>query len=652
MTSLGFDLAGDNQPLPRVNYPMLVAAGRNYMWAEYVRGIRIIPGADAHRAAMRAAGGLSAGYVNISHGDTAGQMRLFLKLAAVGELPDMLDAEESTLTEADLRAACDEHDRSGRAMVIYTGYWAWLKIVPLAARAYYKKYKLVIGSYPNDTPANQPVPMDPASVLRRSTPPAAFPKLPGPWLPDDLFSHQYTGQGSAPGYAGLLDLHQPGPAFTSGEQPMTNTSTGVLVGFHTQGNSSAVPIAADYAAASVRIPIMLADEDGGKAIDTQNTVKTRVTRLQFAESGDDHDFEGGGSGRLGWSEEKKLRYLAGIEHMLTVRLGIGELNAATHLQLGSNEWDAQDVGEWLATFDLLARVVDKVNEVSSRLQATKGLAHPLRLALPAFNAGTPKTWAMYQAISQHPIWRKLAAQGGAILFHEGIAFDQPFDWGANMPVEPGAPQVDGAGLVNMRAYNLLHLLKLEGIEIDWAVGEWYDGRKRADDIEARIDNMIRMDRLLAPSAWARRCLGYCTYELTNDPGSPWWEQDFTAIWRHPRWKAHCISVKDRVNGPTGDTIMADIKAAQAAIAAAQTQLNTALTALSDAPTWTVGDVVLATVDPFNLYSSPAATTPAAVRHNYQTTDQHVLAVSADGKRLKVFANPEFWVNVADVKLKV
>jgi len=493
--------------------------------------------ATAHLQAAAAAGVPSISCYHWLGGGGAKECRYFLSFLPAGAMWAMVDVEDPRATAVSLAEFCawwDAHET--RTLVLYGNNQLAAFV---EARPELRKYQVWYAAYPTFP--------NPCTV-----PPFDKPRNVPASIAGQVIAWQYAGDnGRLPPYAGAIDLDiwYSVPGVTS---PMTSPSTGCLIGFHTQGNSDAVPIAADYAAAGARIAIMLSDEDGGKAIDTQNTVKTRITRLQFVEAGDDHDFEGGGAGRLGWSEEKVNRYLAGIENMLTVRLGIGELNAATHLQLGCNEWDAQDVGEWLRTFDILARVVDKVNEVSARLIATKGLAHPLRLAPPAFNAGTPKTWAMYQAIAAHPIWPKLAAQGGCILFHEGIGFSQPFDWGENMPVEPGAPQVAGAGLVNFRAYNLLDLLAQRGLEIDWAVGEWYDGRKRADDVEARVDNLIRHDRLLAGSKWARRCLGYCTYELTNDPQSPWWEQDATQIWKHPRWKAYCVSVKDRINGMEND----------------------------------------------------------------------------------------------------
>jgi hypothetical protein len=374
------------------------------------------------------------------------------------------------------------------------------------------------------------------------------------------------------------------PVDVSREKEST-VSTGVLVGFHTQGDSDAVNIAAEYAAAGVKIPIMLADEDGGKAIDTQNTVKVRVTRLQFLEEGPDADFEGGGSGRLGWSEEKKLRYLAGIEYMLTVRLGIGELNAATHLQLGCNEWEAQTIEEWIATLNLMLRVVEKVKEISDRLMATKGLIHPLRLMLPIFNAGSPKSWDMYVVIAEHPIWPRMAELGYAIGEHEGIRFGDPFDYLHGVPVSEGAPLPPDGGCLNFRIDTLLMLLWQKGIRIAYATLEWYDGRYLRDNdvdnqLEKRVDNLIDLDRHLATMGgpWHVLHLGTCTYQLAPNPENKWHQQDFTPIWKHPRWKAYCISVKDRING---DTTMADIATARAQIAAARASLDKAEAALAD-----------------------------------------------------------------------
>jgi len=285
---------------------------------------------------------------------------------------------------------------------------------------------------------------------------------------------------------------------------------------------------------------------------------------------------------------------------------------------------------------VLAQALDERDARAAEYQAKYG--HHLRLAVPVFNYGTPKTWAMYRAIADHPIWKRMQAAGDVLTCHEGIGFNQSFDYGENQPVEPGAPHADGAGLVNFRIFNLLWLLEQRGITLDWCVTEWYDGRKpRGADIEARVDNLIRHDTLLAASPFSRTCLGYCTFELTDDPGSPWYPQDFTLIWQHPRWQAHVLAVANRQNGVTDMPIT---------ISDADWATLTGIVAKYQPAAWKVGDVALAAADPLLCFNEPAG---RQVKSLHATWEIDISAVSADGAWLRVSA--DLWCRAADLKHK-
>jgi hypothetical protein len=209
--AIGLDVAGDNQPLHLMRYPEWAEQGYSYGWVEWFRDGNPVRDAAGHTQAMHSAGMLVGAYLNLSHGDASGQMRRFLANAPAGDLPDMLDVEEETLTEDDVREATDVHNLSGRQrLCVYTGYWNWLIIVPsLEDRLRYQPYDLVLGSYPYDMPAGQPTPMDPVSVARRTTPPpiSVLPGIPHPWQLEDLLSWQHSGQASLSGYPEFIDVH-------------------------------------------------------------------------------------------------------------------------------------------------------------------------------------------------------------------------------------------------------------------------------------------------------------------------------------------------------------------------------------------------------------------------------------------------------------
>lgn len=171
-------------------------------------GRRIDPSGMQHRNRMRAAGMLTGPYgVPVEYAPIPDQAWAFVDNIPDGdENDDWADAERALLTEPMLRAYCDEYDRRSRRqrLAIYTGGPWWNSHVPVGARARYAPYKLIIASYPFDTPAGLPVPMDPASVARRTNPPVGRrPSIPAPWTIEDGWQH--TGQGGQPGYSGFLD---------------------------------------------------------------------------------------------------------------------------------------------------------------------------------------------------------------------------------------------------------------------------------------------------------------------------------------------------------------------------------------------------------------------------------------------------------------
>lgn len=123
------------------------------------------------------------------------------------ENDDWIDAERVNLTEPMLDAYCDTYDRwsTRQRLAIYTGFPWWTTHVPASRRERYVGYPLIIAGYPFDTPQGQPVPMDPASVALRSTPPTnRRPAIPPLWTVESGW--QFSGQGSMPGYNKFLDM--------------------------------------------------------------------------------------------------------------------------------------------------------------------------------------------------------------------------------------------------------------------------------------------------------------------------------------------------------------------------------------------------------------------------------------------------------------
>lgn len=210
----GIDVTGLYQDPARMRYGAWRELGFAYGFYEVAIGLRVMPHIDAHRNGMRGAGLLTGPYQALHEAvPAAAQCRLLLDLAEPNDpMPDMLDFEREGLTERMLREWCDEHDaRTERELWIYTGKGVWERKVPPAARPRYARYGLLIAAYPFDRPDYKPDGtwqgqlMDPASVARRSTPPAGvLPNLPAPWTAYDAWQH--SGHGRLPGYAKDLDL--------------------------------------------------------------------------------------------------------------------------------------------------------------------------------------------------------------------------------------------------------------------------------------------------------------------------------------------------------------------------------------------------------------------------------------------------------------
>lgn len=208
MRARGLDVSAYQPPAKMQYAAWRLHPGLCFGYARLTIGVRLDVAHAAHHAAMRAAGYLCGSYAVITeHADPARQARFFVDHLPPGDtLPPWLDFERAALTEAMLRAWCDEYDRiSPRGLVMYTGKPIWQQIVAPTKRARYAGYGLAIAAYPFDGPSTIPQPMDPVSIARRSTPPAMVrPGLPDPW--EAYAWWQHTGAGRLPGYDDAIDL--------------------------------------------------------------------------------------------------------------------------------------------------------------------------------------------------------------------------------------------------------------------------------------------------------------------------------------------------------------------------------------------------------------------------------------------------------------
>jgi lysozyme len=203
------------------------ALGFCFAWVRLSIGLQRDAQAQGHTALLRAAGYLFGPYHALHEGaNPREQARFFLDLIEAlmpdGQLPAMLDVERLGLREWHVTEFLHEWGRiTTREIGIYTSANTWHRIVGRGMRLWARKLKVWLAGYPHDrsdydTQGNwQGQLMDPASVARRSNPPAdGWALIPDPWLPlpghDPVFPRgvwQHTGHGRLDGYAKDLDIN-------------------------------------------------------------------------------------------------------------------------------------------------------------------------------------------------------------------------------------------------------------------------------------------------------------------------------------------------------------------------------------------------------------------------------------------------------------
>lgn len=182
-------------------------------FAFYRAGIGTLPDtqATAHGDALRAADYLTGAYWALHEAVSLKEQaaRFLAALHPDDCLPPALDVERAALTRAMVLAYLDEWKRlAGPPLTLYTSKQSWEGIMGTAPLPADLRGMFTLGwfaAYPFDVGAGVPVPMDAASVARRSTPPVdRTPPVPAGWAWD---IYQHSGQGSLPGYDRLIDLN-------------------------------------------------------------------------------------------------------------------------------------------------------------------------------------------------------------------------------------------------------------------------------------------------------------------------------------------------------------------------------------------------------------------------------------------------------------
>lgn len=423
---------------------------------------------------------------------------------------------------------------------------------------------------------------------------------------------------------------------------------GTLYGAHGESGNQIIPLIDRYRAHGANLAVVLAVENPGLCVDA----KARGVPLTIARWKNPNDtYEGGGAGVHTWTTAMRHDFATRAIQMIFDRCNDAEYAGSDFFTPGLNEWDHQEPAGWTAAGEVLCLLCDEATRRSPE-KTSKG-AHPIRLAIPGFNNGTPKTYAMYEALAATGLFAKMKARGDLLIFHEGVWWDEPINQGHG-DVIPGAPVVPGAGSKCFRSDYLMHLLRQRGEEVLYVIGEWYDGNRRETPNHRRLAAMQWYDRELRKRPHAR---GFCVFELTDMLDSTWRPVDFTPVFQSDEMLADMAAEKDKPNPTEGEDdmatkveIIARLDAASGEIAAARALANS----LPDAPPWwqkaTPYTFRAAPVNPLRLYRPDRVTVGASL--NYTGWEITVAQVDAAGW-LKVVdpagdAN-DLWLRAGDVQ---
>jgi len=316
---------------------------------------------------------------------------------------------------------------------------------------------------------------------------------------------------------------------------------GTLYGAHGEGDGSdIIPLQRKYRAHGASLAVVLGVHNPGLCVEAKELgVPLTIARWLHP----NRTYEGGGDGVHTWTQAMRLDFVRSAIDLIFTQANDTEYAGSDFFTPGLNEWDHQHPEGWVAAAETLIMLCDEATRRSPE-KTSRGF-HPIRLAIPGFNAGTPKTWEMYQAIVATGLFARMKARGDIICFHEGVGFGQPIDFGMGSG-PTGAPPMTGAGAMCFRSDYLMYLLRQRNEEVCYVMGEWYDGFTRPDPIEPRFAAMKWYDRQLRRRPFAR---GFCVFELTNNPSSPWYRQDFTPVFSSDVMLADMIAEKDKTNPP-------------------------------------------------------------------------------------------------------
>ena len=277
---------------------------------------------------------------------------------------------------------------------------------------------------------------------------------------------------------------------------------GSKFGLHAIRPNQVIPLVRQARARGVVWPLVKAVDNGGVAIDVKAIEPKTLTILRFVNLQED-----AAQGVPGWTPADMRAHARRALDFVWLRLNTQERAAADWIE-PINEADPPGVAGWRAFGEYLKIMVDEGNQ------------RGMKLALPAFSAGTPE-WDEAQALVGTAVFGALKAGGHILTIHEGVFGSDPVDKGFGQTI-PGAPAVAGAGSLCFRYRFLYSLLAARDEVVPLVVSEFYAGGSYQLSPAEQVARFAWYDKQARQDPYVLAVLPF-----TIDPDNTWRQSDYT-----------------------------------------------------------------------------------------------------------------------------
>ena len=281
----------------------------------------------------------------------------------------------------------------------------------------------------------------------------------------------------------------------------TGLAQGSKLGIHCIVPGQTMPLVRAAVARGLTWPVVKGVDNAGLAIDVKQASPNTITITRFVntqwDSAQDCDT---------WDDEVFLRGARETIQQVFDRTNADERRAADFFEV-LNEADPPGVAGWRALGRFCCEVVREADR------------RGLKVALPAFNAGTPE-WDEMQAFVETGLFGLLKTGGHLLTVHEGVFGKVPMESGLG-DVLPGAPAVAGGSMCGRYRF-LYHLLEQRDEVVPCVVSEFYTGDFYSLPANEQLERFAFYDRLVRQDWYVLAVLPF-----TVDPSDGWKHQDYT-----------------------------------------------------------------------------------------------------------------------------